>query len=101
MGRQSASPPTQHSGPHPDPKWTYPLAYSHVSGAEAGPQGRGQWQSVQKGEGPLYKVGVECGQKVDPHDVPALIFLSGQDIRNEVVPVEEPLLPENIQDCEH
>jgi len=30
-----------------------------------------------------------------------LIFLSRQDVGDEVVPVEEPLLPENIQDFEH
>jgi len=34
-----------------DPKWTYLHAYSHVSGAEAGPQGRGQRQEGQ-GMGP-------------------------------------------------
>jgi len=31
-----------------DPEWTYPLAYSHFSGAEAGPQGRGQHQEGQE-----------------------------------------------------
>jgi len=44
MGKQIASLPTQCLGPHPDPKWTYLLAYSHVSGAEAGLRGRGQQQ---------------------------------------------------------
>src|SRR6267142_934666 len=55
----------------------------------------------QKGEGPPYEVGVECRQEVDPHNVSTLIFLSRQDIRDEVVPVEEPPLPENVQDFEH
>ena len=55
----------------------------------------------QKGKGPPYEVGVECGQEVDPHNMPALIFLSGQDICDEVVPVEEPPVPENVQDFEH
>jgi len=33
-----------------------------------------------------------------PHKVSALIFLSRQDVRDEVDPIEEPLLPENVQD---
>ena len=44
---------------------------------------------------------MECGQEVDPHNVSTLIFLSGQDIHTEVVPIKEPPLPENIQDIEH
>jgi len=44
---------------------------------------------------------VECGLKVDPQKVSMLIFLSGQNVSNEVVPVEEPSLPEDIQDFEH
>jgi len=54
-----------------------------------------------KGEGPPYEVGVECGLEVDPHKVSTLIFLNRQDVSNKVVPVEEPSLPEDIQDFKH
>jgi len=33
--------------------------------------------------------------------VSALIFLSRQNVSDEVVPVKEPMLPENVQDFEH
>jgi len=46
-------------------------------------------------------VGVECRLEVNPHDVPTLIFLSRQDIHDEVVPMEEPSLPKDIQDFEN
>jgi len=54
-----------------------------------------------KGEGPPYEVGVECGLEIDPHKMSTLIFLSGQDVSDEMVPVEEPTLPEDIQDIKH
>src|SRR6266850_1398714 len=49
MGKQTTSPLLRHLGSHPDPKWTYPHACSHVSGAEVGPQGRGQQMPDQGG----------------------------------------------------
>ena len=44
---------------------------------------------------------MECGLKVDPHKVSTLIFLGGQDVSDEMVPVEEPALPKDVQDFEH
>src|SRR6267142_7152493 len=51
MGKCPASQPQRHWGPHPDPEWTYPHDYSHISGAEVGPKGRGKKLKVWKGEG--------------------------------------------------
>jgi len=41
---------------------------------------------------------VEVGLKVYPEDLVALVFLSRQDVCNEMVAVEEPVVPENVQD---
>ena len=38
------------------------------------------------------------GLEINPSEVSTCIFLGRQDISNEVVPVKEPLVPENIQD---
>jgi len=44
---------------------------------------------------------VEHGEEVDPRKASMLIFLRGQDIGSEVVPMEEPLMPKHIQHVEH
>jgi hypothetical protein len=41
---------------------------------------------------------VEGGLEVNPDYPAALVFLSGQAVSNEVVPVEEPAVSEDIQD---
>ena len=40
------------------------------------------------------------GVKVNPCDVPKAVFLSRQDLGDEMIPVEEPLTTENIEDLE-
>jgi hypothetical protein len=42
----------------------------------------------------------EYGLKVNPRDLAVFILLCEQDVGNKVVPVEEPSLPEDIQDVE-
>jgi hypothetical protein len=46
-------------------------------------------------------MGVELGLEIDPEEFVAVILLSREDVRDEVVPVEEPPTPENIQDVKN
>jgi hypothetical protein len=41
---------------------------------------------------------VEYGLKINPRNLATFILLYGQGVGDKVVPVEEPPLPENIQD---
>jgi hypothetical protein len=43
-------------------------------------------------------MGVELGLEVDPEELVAFILLGGEDVRDEMIPVEEPPTPENVQD---
>jgi len=43
---------------------------------------------------------VKGGLEVNPGEMSAPVFLGRQNIGNEVVPVEEPLSPEDVQDVE-
>jgi hypothetical protein len=43
---------------------------------------------------------VKLGLKVHPEQLAVFILLSGEDVRNEVVPIEELPTPEYIQDVE-
>jgi hypothetical protein len=43
-------------------------------------------------------MGVELGLKVDPEKLAVFILLGGEDVRDEVIPIEEPPTPENVQD---
>jgi hypothetical protein len=47
--------------------------------------------------GSLNQVGVERGLKVNLNKLSHLTFLSREDIRNEMVPIEEPLGIEDIE----
>ena len=51
----------------------------------------------QEGESPPHERCVEEGVEVDPDDVPAVVLLSGHNLGNKVVPVEEPLATKDIQ----
>jgi hypothetical protein len=44
------------------------------------------------------KMGMETRLKVYPVYLATLIFLSSKDISNEMVPIEEPAVPESVQD---
>jgi len=41
---------------------------------------------------------VKGGLEVNPENLVALVFLSRQDVCNEVVPIEEPAAPKCVQD---
>jgi hypothetical protein len=43
-------------------------------------------------------MGVELGLEVNPEELAAFILLGGEDVRDEMIPVEEPSTPENVQD---
>jgi hypothetical protein len=43
---------------------------------------------------------VKHGLKVNPGYLAAFIFLCREDVSDKVVPIEEPPLPENVQDIE-
>jgi hypothetical protein len=60
-------------------------------------QGHGA-EGRQEGESPPYEVGVKLGLKVNPEQLAAFILLSREDVCDEVVPIEEPPTPEDIQD---
>ena len=51
----------------------------------------------QEGESPPHERCVEEGVEVDPDDVPAVVLLSGHDLGNKMVPIEEPLATKDIQ----
>jgi hypothetical protein len=44
---------------------------------------------------------MKLGLEVDPEEFATFILLCREDVYDEVVPVEEPSLPENIQDIEN
>jgi hypothetical protein len=56
---------------------------------------------VVRGQEGMYEVCMKLGLEVDPEEFATFILLCREDVRNEVVPVEEPSLPENIQDIEN
>ena len=41
---------------------------------------------------------VELGLKINPEEFVAVVLLGGEDVRDEVIPIEEPPTPENVQD---
>jgi hypothetical protein len=43
-------------------------------------------------------MGMETGLNIYPVNSATLIFLSNKDIDNEMVPIEEPAVPESVQD---
>jgi len=43
---------------------------------------------------------VEGGLEVNPEDPVLFVLLGGQDVGNKMVPVEEPPMPEDVQDIE-
>ena len=61
------------------------------------PQGRGEAAGQEPAEQDV------CGTwgGIDPHKLSTLIDLSGEDICCEMVPMEEPLMPEHVQHIEH
>jgi hypothetical protein len=48
--------------------------------------------------GTLYQVCVERGKEIHPSEMSSITLLGRQDVGNEVVPVEEPLLAKNSHD---
>ena len=44
---------------------------------------------------------VKGGLEVNPEQTTVLVLLSGQNVSDKVVPVEEPATPENVQDVEY
>ena len=54
----------------------------------------------QEGKSPLHERDVKDGVEVNPDDVPAVVFLSRQNLGNKVVPVKEPLATEDVQNLE-
>jgi hypothetical protein len=40
---------------------------------------------------------VKGGKEIDPSEMASVVMLSGQDVGNKVIPVEEPPLSENFQ----
>jgi len=54
----------------------------------------------QQRQGAPNEMCVEGGLKVDPEDPVLLVLLGGQDVGNKMVPIEEPPMPEDVQDVE-
>jgi hypothetical protein len=52
----------------------------------------------EQGNGPANKMGMETGLNIYLVNLSTLIFLSNKDINNEMVPIEEPAVPEGVQD---
>jgi hypothetical protein len=46
-------------------------------------------------------MGVELGLKVNPKNLAVVVLLGREDVRDEVVPIEEPPTSENIQDVKN
>jgi hypothetical protein len=44
---------------------------------------------------------VELGLKVNPKELAAVVLLGREDVRDEVIPVEEPPTPEDVQDVKN
>jgi hypothetical protein len=44
---------------------------------------------------------VELGLKINPKELATVILLGREDVRDEVIPVEEPPTPEDIQDVKN
>jgi hypothetical protein len=40
---------------------------------------------------------VELGLEINPEEFVAVVLLGGEDVRDEVIPIEEPPTPENVQ----
>jgi hypothetical protein len=44
---------------------------------------------------------VELGLKINPKELATVVLLGREDVHNEVIPIEEPPTPENIQDVKN
>jgi hypothetical protein len=44
---------------------------------------------------------VELGLKINPKELATVVLLGREDVRDEVIPIEEPPTPENVQDVKN
>ena len=54
-----------------------------------------------KCKGTAHQVGVKLWEEVHPDNLSAHVFMSRQDIDDQVVPVEEPMLAKDIKYLKH